>query len=169
MPAKGQINPAIRDEAGNIISWKKRNRAASNASTRARRANDVVKARKDNRRWRENNPFGTAACVAHSRAKQLGIVSTLTKEEWRGVVYSADFRCHICGDKIILEIGNPDRLSLDHVIPLSCGGTNVKDNVAPAHNRCNKARSNMTLAEFDLWLDKVYLSRRSGHGKSEKS
>lgn len=52
--------------------------------------------------------------------------------------------CHICNDPIDLtNSGRPGypnwklALHLDHVIPLSKGGTNTLDNVKPAHAICN--------------------------------
>lgn len=59
MPAKGQINPAIRDESGNIIPWKKRNRIAANASTRARQANRPAETKRSERyRWLLKHKYG---------------------------------------------------------------------------------------------------------------
>jgi len=168
MPRRGQINPAIRDEAGKIIPWKKRNKEAANVAERDRRRKSRNRIRKENRLWRERNPFATAALVANGRAKKWHAVSTLTKEEWRIVVEKRGFLCHLCGGQVSLEIGSPFRLSLDHIIPLSRGGANVKENVAPAHNHCNQKRSDMTLSEFDEWLDKVYAARRINRGESKK-
>jgi 5-methylcytosine-specific restriction endonuclease McrA len=161
MPRKGQINPAIRDESGKIISWKKRNQEESNASERNRRAKHPERIRNQNRIYRENNPFAVAVIVARNRAKQLGVISTLTREEWADVVKAHDFICHVCGEKVSLQLGSPETLSLDHVIPMSRGGSNSKENVAPAHRRCNQNRTNMTLEEFDLWLKRV--ARFRGH------
>jgi 5-methylcytosine-specific restriction endonuclease McrA len=155
MPTKGSINPAIRDVTGKIIPWKKRNREAANASTRARRALTPEKVRAENRSYRENNPFAVAVIVARNRAKQLGVESTLTREEWESVVKERGSICHVCGSPTSYEIGSPDTLSLDHLLPMSRGGNNSKENVAPAHRRCNQNRTNMTLDEFDGWLKKV--------------
>ena len=52
------------------------------------------------------------------------------------------WRCHLCGGKV------PDRpytahdndATIDHLIPQSAGGDDVKSNVALAHNRCNYMR-----------------------------
>jgi 5-methylcytosine-specific restriction endonuclease McrA len=155
MPAKGQVNPAIRDEFGNIIPWKKRNREAANATTRALRASKPEEMRAQNRKYREGNPYGTAVRVAECRAKILGVKSTLTRQEWEEVVREANFKCHVCGKKVSLEISSPLRLSLDHIEPMSRGGDNVKSNVAPAHRICNQSRNSMTLEEFDDWLTSV--------------
>lgn len=48
-------------------------------------------------------------------------------------------RCHICGGSVRWETPYPDPLSksLDHVTPLSRGGTHEPGNVRLAHLRCN--------------------------------
>jgi hypothetical protein len=154
-----------------IDPWSHRpeNRKQVNASTRKRRAKNPEKAREENRYWRERaNPFSTAVIKAKLRAAKLGVVSTLTTEEWKSVVESRNFICHLCGEKIILEMNSPWRLSLDHVTPMSRRGGNVIENVLPAHRRCNQSRLDMTVEEFDFWLNKIYF-RRSGHGESKES
>ena len=147
--------------------WDKRsesNRLQANARARVRRAKSPEKERAQNRRWRQSNPFVVSMTAARNRSRDLGVDSTLTAEEWKGVVQTANFICHICGNEVCFEIGSPNRLSLDHILPLSRGGTNVKENVAPAHNRCNKARSDMTMSEFDVWLSKVSEFRSEANG-----
>lgn len=46
-----------------------------------------------------------------------------------------NWRCHICGRPI-----KPKDLTLDHLIPVSRGGTHRTGNVAAAHRRCNSRR-----------------------------
>jgi 5-methylcytosine-specific restriction endonuclease McrA len=48
-------------------------------------------------------------------------------------------RCGICGGRIDMAKKWPDALapSIDHVKPLSLGGSNGLDNVQVAHFRCN--------------------------------
>lgn len=170
MPAKGQFNPLLRDKNGVFIPWKKRHRSAANAATRRRRALNPEKARAESKKYREQqNPFSAAVAVARRRARILGVLSTLTTDEWEEVVKAYNFSCHLCGHKVVLELYSPDRLSLDHIVPMSRGGVNSQDNVAPAHRRCNQSRSDMTLDEFDLWLRKISDYRRSGHGESKES
>ena len=47
--------------------------------------------------------------------------------------------CHLCGLYISRHATKNDwyRVTLDHIIPLSKGGTHTRDNVAPAHWKCN--------------------------------
>ena len=51
--------------------------------------------------------------------------------------------CQICGDPIDPTLTYPDRKgpSVDHVVPLSKGGTNVVENVQLTHLTCNITKS----------------------------
>lgn len=46
----------------------------------------------------------------------------------------ADGICHICGE--------PGADTVDHLVPVSMGGTNELENLAPAHAYCNSSRGN---------------------------
>lgn len=52
--------------------------------------------------------------------------------------------CHLCGELIDRTATRTDwmRVTLDHVIPLSKGGTHTYDNVRASHYRCNMAKGN---------------------------
>lgn len=52
--------------------------------------------------------------------------------------------CGICGEKIDKKLNYPDNMSatLDHIIPLSKGGTHTKDNVQACHGICNYRKGN---------------------------
>lgn len=47
--------------------------------------------------------------------------------------------CNICNGSIAPHRRFPDvwAATVDHIVPLSAGGTHTWDNVAPAHARCN--------------------------------
>lgn len=54
--------------------------------------------------------------------------------------------CALCNQPIDLTIPYPDPWSfvVDHAIPTSRGGTDTEfDLLRPAHNRCNRKRSNL--------------------------
>jgi 5-methylcytosine-specific restriction endonuclease McrA len=57
--------------------------------------------------------------------------------------------CHLCNEKIDLdaprktgEAGWEKSLHIDHVIPLSKGGSDTLKNVRPSHGQCNLMKSN---------------------------
>ena len=53
-------------------------------------------------------------------------------------------RCNICNKKIDLSLSGNAKFgpTIDHLIPVSLGGTNEPENLALAHRHCNVARSN---------------------------
>jgi len=57
--------------------------------------------------------------------------------------------CYICGGKVDLnvDINHDDYPSIDHVIPVSKGGTHTWDNVRLVHRKCNIIKSNKTFIE----------------------
>jgi len=57
-------------------------------------------------------------------------------------------KCHICSEPIDLELARTSRMGLtvDHVIPLSKGGTDELANLRPAHWICNNRKSDKLYA-----------------------
>jgi 5-methylcytosine-specific restriction endonuclease McrA len=53
--------------------------------------------------------------------------------------------CHICSDPV-----DPNEWHLDHVVPLSKGGTHEYANVAVSHPFCNESKGDKLLEELDL-------------------
>ncbi len=60
------------------------------------------------------------------------------------VVEKSNGICALCGEPIDMTLKNPDRFSfsIDHIIPLSKGGSNLFDNVQAAHLSCNSSKNN---------------------------
>ena len=52
--------------------------------------------------------------------------------------------CCFCRQPIDLSVPYPEPMSfvVDHAVPSSVGGGDGYDGLRPAHNRCNRARSN---------------------------
>lgn len=60
-------------------------------------------------------------------------------------IYERDgWMCQLCGEPVDPALIFPDRLSatLDHIVPLSLGGTHDPSNVQLAHLGCNSAKGN---------------------------
>jgi 5-methylcytosine-specific restriction endonuclease McrA len=53
------------------------------------------------------------------------------------------FRCGLCGGRVDMKLQHPDPLfgSIDHIVPLSRGGTNDLANLQLAHLRCNLSKN----------------------------
>lgn len=62
--------------------------------------------------------------------------------------------CVLCNEKVILGNGYQHTLypSIDHIIPVSKGGTHTWDNVQLAHRGCNSSKSNESIFKLEKGL-----------------
>lgn len=62
------------------------------------------------------------------------------------------WRCHLCQRQVPDRPykARPNDATIDHLIPVSAGGRDVRTNVALAHNKCNSERSNLGPAQLRL-------------------
>ena len=92
--------------------------------------------------------------------------------------------CFHCGMQLVLEVGEENTLTADHLVPLSTSGTNLYINFVSACAKCNNDRmSSMTekvlkeIEKRDLWSrisrHKLRLERKRreerGGGEAQKS
>lgn len=75
----------------------------------------------------------------HRRRKQRLRDAHVESVSRHAVLERDRWRCHLCGKKIrkTLQYPHPESASLDHVIPLSSGGSHEMANVHAAHLICN--------------------------------
>lgn len=75
-------------------------------------------------------PFATSAIRARARRRIAQQVR-------------AGQPCALCHQPIDLSIRYPDpqAFTVDHIVPTSLGGSDHHDQWQPAHNRCNRAKS----------------------------
>ena len=72
------------------------------------------------------------------QAREKNIINTLTAEEWIDILKEYKFKCAYCGCEFTLF----NRETRDHVIPISKGGNNVKENIVPSCKSCNSKKHN---------------------------
>lgn len=91
--------------------------------------------RRNKKRYQENP--GKRAKYSHDRrAREANADGSYTAEEWRELCEQYDHTCLCCG-KQEPEIS----LTVDHVVPLSKGGTNNIDNLQPLCLTCNLSKA----------------------------
>ena len=100
-------------------------------------------------KWYQKDVYAARQC-----AKEINIESTLTPEEWKEICESCGFICILCGEKLTTISNKVNTLTLEHILPLTRGGKNTADNVAPACFVCNSAKRDMTFAEFKAKANK---------------
>lgn len=115
-----------------------------------------------NKIYRSENKDKVNACQKSwlARNKERGLSRT---RKWRARLYNApgggwipdeevrlkkDYcnRCAYCGREL--------PLSMDHVVPLSRGGSNIIENIVPACKSCNSSKKNTPLL---IWMHKKYV------------
>jgi 5-methylcytosine-specific restriction endonuclease McrA len=73
---------------------------------------------------------------------------------------SQGYRCSLTGRQL-----TPETASLDHVIPVRCGGQHVVENAQLLHRDVNRAKTTMTTYEFVQLCREVV--EHAGHIKEE--
>lgn len=93
---------------------------------------------RENRVWTRSNTT--------PEAKENGRVE-LTISEWREVFWRYGGACHLCGEQISRDLDwpHPRSRSVDHLVPVSRGGSNDVDNLRPSHLACNLNRGSRVL------------------------
>lgn len=85
--------------------------------------------------WHKANPNSTA-----QRLRRYGVKPEMTAVQWREILVTNNHCCAYCG--------TAGPMTKDHVIPLSRGGTDNKDNILPACNFCNCSKGAKPLLEW---------------------
>jgi 5-methylcytosine-specific restriction endonuclease McrA len=85
--------------------------------------------------YRRNNLEAYAVREANRRAHKARAGGSFTQQEWHELCAYYEYTCLRCGRQ------EPDiELTVDHVVPLSRGGTNDIDNLQPLCRACNTSK-----------------------------
>ena len=90
--------------------------------------------------WKRRHPRRARRQVRRHRARYPERVLAAGRRS--AVLELHGSRCHLCGGVV-----EPRNLHVDHVIPISKGGTSALANLRPAHAACNLAKGDRLLAE----------------------
>lgn len=101
------------------------------------------------KQWRQNNQ---ALVQYYSRTKYMNrkrAEGHITKEQWDCIVahYCPDGHCIRCGQVFDNEV-TPKKLTLDHVIPITDGGSHWPSNIQPLCYSCNCSKSNHAATDY---------------------
>ncbi len=85
-------------------------------------------------RWRQANPDASRAIGQRRRARVANApINDFTRHEWQALKAHYKDRCAYCGRKMT-------RLTMDHITPLSKGGSHTLANIVPACKSCNSRK-----------------------------
>lgn len=88
-----------------------------------------LKRQEANRRHKEKHPYRGAVKSRNIYARSVGAEGSFTEQEWLDLIAKYKYRCVRCKKKVPLTI--------DHVVPLSKGGSNYIANIQPLCAECN--------------------------------
>lgn len=86
------------------------------------------------KRWKKKNPERMAHLKAMRYARERSAEGSYTLEQWNDLCGEHNNRCTYCGCD--------DKLTKDHIIPLSKGGSNYITNIQPLCKSCNSKKHN---------------------------
>lgn len=89
------------------------------------------------REWRQNNPELATQHDRNRRARKVQAEGSFTTKQFASLCNQHDNHCLCCGRKSI-------KLTPDHVIPLSRGGTDYIENIQPLCKSCNSRKGTKT-------------------------
>lgn len=140
------------------------NREAKLARRKARYASDPGRALAKNREWREQNlerhrelcrqwarenPDAMRAIVAKRRAIRNAADGLYTADDVASMLMDQGCKCALCQS----QIGGELRFHVDHVIPLSRGGSNWPSNLQLLCVPCNLSKADKTPEEYAAYKD----------------
>jgi 5-methylcytosine-specific restriction endonuclease McrA len=87
--------------------------------------------------WRKANPAKVISyCRQHQRLKRAN-GGDFTEQEWQLLLSEYSGMCAACG--------STERIEADHIVPLSKGGINTRDNMQPLCKLCNTSKQAKTV------------------------
>ena len=90
---------------------------------------------KNLKRWREKNPDKAVLQTQRRRAFKVNADGYFTLGEWELLKKQYGYTCPSCGKK------EPEiKLTVDHIIPLSRGGSDYVENIQPLCGSCNSKK-----------------------------
>lgn len=120
--------------------WKER-KVKNKESDRLWRLKNKEKYRLQLKKWRKNNPQQVSIQKKSRRHRNLAAgplpIKRIQAVYEENIKKYGTLTCYLCNKAIEFR-----QDSLDHIVPLSKGGTNNRDNLAIAHRGCNSRKGN---------------------------
>lgn len=84
------------------------------------------------RKYRREHPEWAQAAKQRRRAREIGAAGHFTEQEWSDLKKKYKNKCAVCKEQ--------KKLTIDHIVPLSKGGTNYIENIQPLCLSCNSRK-----------------------------
>jgi hypothetical protein len=99
--------------------------------------------------WRQNNKEKYEKYWRDRYARKKGAEGKITTKQWLSLIkyYCYDNKCIACGKELSSNI-RTDKITLDHVVPLTKGGTHWPRNIQPICYSCNSSKSDNNSIDY---------------------
>lgn len=95
------------------------------------------------RSWRNTNKEKVRASSQRIRAKRAKAKGTHNNKDIKTKLWLQDNKCYWCFEDL-----NKNKYEIDHVVPLSKGGSNCKDNIVISCNLCNRQKHSQFVLDW---------------------
>ena len=109
-----------------------RERAIARGYSQRYKRNNKDKVKESDRRWAQNNKGKVNAKTQRYRAAKNKAGGSYTSAEWQALCEQYEYRCLCCGKE--------SKLTADHIVPVSRGGSSDISNIQPLCKSCNTAK-----------------------------
>ena len=124
------LNPEVRKKSS--AAYRERNREETNRRTRE---------------WAHKFPVRALSITHARRARLAKAEGSYTEQEWLDLCEKYNQLCAWCN--------NPKKLTVDHIIPISKGGSNFISNIQPLCGSCNSRKGNRLLTPDLVLLERA--------------
>jgi len=126
--------------------YRKKNKEAETAYSAEWYRNNKERVRLYCKEYRRKNPERVKANWKRRQKQRLSVVGNFTKKEF---IYLCSEYGNIC-----LRCKSKKKLTIDHVIPISKGGTNNIDNIQPLCGSCNSIKHTKN-TDYRIGVNKI--------------
>lgn len=120
--------------------WRKNNPDKHREEQRVHYRRHKEEVAKRVRDYKEEHPYNFSRYQAARATRKTKSGGSYTSEEWFTLCFAVGFRCLCCG-----EI---KKLTADHVVPISKGGTSWLYNIQPLCLSCNASKGNHHCVDY---------------------
>jgi len=98
--------------------------------------------------------------IARARVERIRNAPRVEEIDRMAIIRRDNCTCYLCGKVLLLSTRypHPESIVLDHVIPLTRGGSHTADNLRVACSRCNNRKKQRLLSELS-WYKPVSIGR----------
>lgn len=137
------------DNREKVSQYKRQHRGANSGkrgSTNSRNPREYIRewrkanperARENARKWEKNNREKVNAKKHRRRTRKTQAGGSYTADEWKSLCKQYNGRCAACG--------KDTKLTADHIIPVSKGGSSDISNIQPLCVQCNSSKRDKTI------------------------